>query len=241
MQTMYAMVREVVSRYGQTSVCAHQFFISWHAVATLAYGGFSRTLLAVKRGLKDAIPGLIPENSGSRWPKTTLGCLREGVALSKKQVQLLRRICLKQTEELNGIAEPDRTMDIKELHLVSFHCRTLERRLISQGIGLAGKQSQDDRPPSGHVEEVAETMAQFGEEQHAKYYPELAPKGRTIDSYYRAPHIETTIVYDLLPSAPLIDRVDDFKRAVDGELPQCYAWFEPTSWHMTVRALMSAG
>lgn len=229
----------VVSRYGATSVSANQFFISWNSVATLAYAGFSQTLLALKRGIEQSIPGLRPENLGSRWPKTTLGCLRDAAELTEQQVRDLRSICVQQSAELQGLTESERSMEIKELSCVTFHCRTLERRLASLVIPLQGRSSADDKPPASHLESVAETMAQFSEEQHDDYYPRLAPNGRTIDGYYRAPHIESTLVYDLEASAPLVDCIDSFRQAVDKALPNCYAWFDPNNWHMTVRALLA--
>ncbi len=238
MQIQQDMVRKVISQYGETTVSANQFFVSWNSVATLAYTGFSRTLLAVKRGIEEGIPGLKPENPGSKWPKTTLGCLREGVELTKDQVCRLRNICVQQSAELQKIDESDQAMVVRVLHFVTFHCRTLERRLISQAIPLEGRLSDDDCPPQAHLKAVADTMKQFDADQHENYYPRLAPKGRTIDSYYRVPHVESTLVYDLRPSAPLIDTIDNFRRAVDGAIPNCYAWFEPISWHMTVRTLV---
>ncbi len=241
MQLEHNVVREVVSQYGPTSVSAHQFFVSWNSVATLAYRGFSRTLLAVKQGIEEGIPGLKPENPGSKWPKTALGCLREDVELTEGQVGVLRDICVQQSALLREIAESPRAMDVLQLHFVTFHCRTLERRLISQAMPHAGTPYDDDDPPQSHLESVAGTMAQFKKENHEKYYSKLAPKGRTIDSYYRAPHVESTLVYDVKPSVPLIDTIDNFRSAVDEQIPDCYVWFDPTSWHMTIRSLVSEG
>lgn len=138
MQLQTEMVNTIVSRHGATSVSAGQFFISWNSVATLAYVGFSRTLTAIKRAIEEGIPGLKPENPGSRWPKTTLGCLREGVELTENQVHKLRKICVERSSELRSIDECDRSMDIRELTCVTFHCRTLERRLASRVIPLEG-------------------------------------------------------------------------------------------------------
>lgn len=44
--------------------------------------------------LPDYYSGLPPENPGSRWPKTTLGCLRDGARLAPDQLAALNRICL---------------------------------------------------------------------------------------------------------------------------------------------------
>lgn len=82
-------------------------------------------------------------------------------------------------------------------------------------------------------------MAQFSAGEHEKYYKKLAPKSRTINEYYRKPHVECTLVYDIQTTAPLADSIHDFRETVDEALPGCYAWFDPNSWHMTVRALVS--
>ena len=240
MEMQLEMLRTIISRYGATSVAAGQFFVSWNSVVTLAYTGFSRTLLAIKRGVQEGITGLQPENPGSRWPKTTLGCLREGVELSEDQVYSLRDICVQQSTDIQNLSESDRSMDINKLCCVTFHCRTLERRLATQVIQLEGRSTIDDSPPQSHLDVVGETMAQFSESEHANYYPRLASQGRTINTYYRTPRIESTLVYDLKPSAALADSIWSFCQAVDNALPGCYAWFDPNSWHMTVRALVSA-
>lgn len=239
MEVQPELVRTIISRYGATSVTASQFFISWNSVATLAYEGLSRTLLAIKRSIEEGIPGLLAENPGSRWPKSTLGCLQEGIELSESQVHRLRDICLRKSSDLQSLSESDRSIDIKELRYVTFHCRTLERRLASETILLEGISTADDGPPRSHLDEVAETMGQFAASEHVRYYPRLAPQGRTIDSYYRLPHVESTIVYDIVPSEALHECVTSFCQAVDAALPHCYAWFDPASWHMTVRALVA--
>ena len=239
MEVQADMVRTIVSRFGATSVCASQFFVSWNSVVTLAYSGFSRTLLALKRGIEEGIPGLTPENSGSKWPKTTLGCLHDGVELSEAQVHSLRAVCEARNKELDSVGEHDRSIDIKGLTCVTFHCRTLERRLTSEFIPLGGKAAADDKPPQDHLKDVADTMAQFHAKEHAVYYPKMAAKGRTIGVYYRAPHVEATLVYDLALTAALHDSIADFRRTIDVALPRCYAWFDPNSWHMTVRALVA--
>lgn len=237
MEMQTDMVRTIVSRYGATSVAASQFFISWNSVATLAYEGFSRTLLAIKRGIGEAIPGLQPENPGSLWPKTTLGCLHENKALSSEQVYCLRSICEEKSADMKRLSESDRCMEIKELSVVTFLCRTLEKRLAGQIIALEGRAAADDKPPKSHLSEVSTVMNQFAIGNHTTYYPNLAPKGRTINEYYRKPHIEATLVYDLKPSAALMDIMESFRQTVNEKLPEYYAWLDQTSWHMTIRAL----
>lgn len=238
MHLEYAMVEDIVGKYGPTSVSANQFYVSWNSVITLAYHSFSRTLLDIKNDISLKIEGLKKENPGSMWPKTTLGCLKDNAELKNDQeIHLLRRICRQKTEMLMQLEESDRTMDIAELSFVTFHCRTLERRLISQPIPLKGQVYSDDRPSDEHVKNVIGVMAEFDESRHEEYRPMLASNGRTIDAYYRKPHIESTLVYDLQPCEALKKVIEDFCMSVDQNLDNRYAWFLPDSWHMTVRAL----
>ena len=238
MEIQSNIIENIISRYGPTSVFADQFFISWNSVATLAYKGFSKTLMAVKRDIEKEIPGLKAENPGSLWPKTTIGCLKEGVELSEGQLKRLRSVCLNLNVELQRLSDPDRSMTINELSFVTFHCRTLERRLSSQRIPLKGRYTHNDSPPPTHIDAVSKIMAQFEARNHDSYYPKLAAQGRTINMYYRKPHIESTLVYDLKASSALCDIIGDFCQAIDKTLPDCYAWFDPDSRHMTIRAIL---
>ena len=58
-----------------------------------ARSGFTGALVDLKSRLSAAHPCLPPENPGSRWPKMTLGCLRDGRRLTPDQLALLRRLC----------------------------------------------------------------------------------------------------------------------------------------------------
>lgn len=239
MEIQSSKIEKIISGYGPTSVLADQFFISWNSAATLAYKGFSKTLLAVKQDIEREIPGLKAENPGSLWPKTTIGCLQEGVELSETEVNRLRHVCLELNDRLQRLSDHDRSIPVNELSFVTFHCRTLERRLSSQRIALKGQNIHDDSPPHTHIDAVSKIMAQFEASNHDTYYPKLAARGRTIDTYYRKPHIESTLVYDLKPSSALYDIIGVFCQAVDRMLPGCYAWFDPNSRHMTIRALVT--
>ena len=237
MEVRKNIIESVTSKFGKTTISSAQFFVSWNSVVTLAFAGFSQTLLAIKQEIDLQLPDLKPENPGAKWPKATLGCLREDVELSEEQVRQLRRICSEHSAKLQELTESDKSMSIDSLQCVTFCCRTLEKRLMTQSIALLDKATEDDGPPQDHMDVIVETMAQFSEEEHNHYFPKLKSQGRTIDNYYRAPHVESTLVYDLQPSSALNKILSGFKSAVDGEMPDCYAWFESTSLHMTVRGL----
>jgi hypothetical protein len=104
-----------------------EFFIAWQGVPTLAYEGFTETLLSIKQELKTQIPGLIIENPGSLWPKTTLGALNDTKKLSLEDTYKLKQICNKFHSEIIKI-EP---FKITMLSIVLFQCRSLEKRLLT--------------------------------------------------------------------------------------------------------------
>jgi hypothetical protein len=55
--------------------------------------GFPKALLDLKDALAATCKGLPSENPGSKWPKTTLGALRDGTRLTPEQLQQLNAIC----------------------------------------------------------------------------------------------------------------------------------------------------
>jgi hypothetical protein len=69
------------------------FFVSWQGVITLAYKGFPQNLVELKQQLTDYYQALPKENPGSKWPKTSLGALKEGKRLTPEQLDKLNAIC----------------------------------------------------------------------------------------------------------------------------------------------------
>ncbi|PSC69962.1 plastid ribosomal S6 [Micractinium conductrix] len=69
------------------------FFVSWQGVLTLAFRGFTAPLVDLKQRIYAAHPSLPAENPGSKWPKSSLGCLREGQRLTPEQLAALTAVC----------------------------------------------------------------------------------------------------------------------------------------------------
>jgi hypothetical protein len=79
-----------------TSACVlrpFSFFVSWQGVITLAYKGFPPALVNLKKDLTDYFQHLPKENPGSRWPKTSLGALKDGQRLTPEQLEQLNAVC----------------------------------------------------------------------------------------------------------------------------------------------------
>lgn len=229
----FNIVRSVVVTKPFTSVKPREFFLSWSGVPTLAYQGFSPTLVSIKRELETAIPGLKPENPGSRWPKTTLGALRDGRTLSLGEVRTLREIC----DQLNERIREDGIIEIRRLCFVVFQCRSLERRLLTLPVGLAPRDlpAEDDQPSQEERARVEATMAQFTEPL-GRYLRFVQREGNR-ESHYRTSHVESTLIVDLARQQPLY--IAEFIDQVEERLPGSYSWFHRDCRHITVRGLAS--
>ncbi len=71
-----------------------QPFVAWCGVLTLVYSGWPTSIVSLKKSIQSRFGGTLqPENSGSMFPKSTLGCLRDGVTLSQQQLNGLLELC----------------------------------------------------------------------------------------------------------------------------------------------------
>ena len=200
------IVKEIICSKPQTIVKPREFFMAWSGVLTLAYQGFTPTLLDVKKELVQKISGIKPENPGSKWPKTTLGVLRDGEKLSLDDLCLLRKICDKFNTEIN---KKKFVFNIDQLQVVVFQCRTIEKRLVTYQIDLNPNEFDDNDPPERHIEDVNETMKQFSDSRLKEYWSDVSRPGNR-ESHYRMPHIESTLIYDLPDSKDQPSYIEDF-------------------------------
>eukprot|EP00887_Chlorella_sp_A99_P004960 scaffold4.g4960.t1 len=190
------------------------FFVSWHGVITLAYRGFPPALVDLKARLAVAHPGLPPERPGSLWPKTSLGALRDGAALSREQLAALLRICAEESAASFGAALAPAagqwqqqqqgggrplviTVDMLEVAL--YECRSQERVLSCQQVWLQPR--LDEAPPSG--EEQARVAGILAEPDHPGYYEDVSREGGR-EGHYRGTHLGVTLVHPIAFSSGAI-------------------------------------
>jgi hypothetical protein len=227
------VIKQIISAKPKTVVKPREFFIAWQGVPTLAYQGFSPTLLDIKTHIREKIPNLREENHGSLWPKTTLGAMGDGKYLTLEEASKLREIC----SQLNQHIDPHQhRFEIGSLSIVEFECRSLERRRDTYQVQLEGTPGDNDDPTLEHAAFVHLTMEQFSADRLPEYLPNLNREGNRV-SHYQEDHVEATLVYDLPKPELQPPFIKQFQDAVDKELPGLYTWFEPKSRHMTVRAL----
>lgn len=226
-------VTHVVSSCPATRMKPREFFVSWCGVPTLAFTGFSQYLLGLKSALETDVVGLGKENPGAKWPKITLGALRDGRVLSLEEATTLRNIC----DELQQAVEAEPFTDISELSFVLFASRSLERRLLTYPVRLHGGASElpdNSDALSEHLRFVDATMAQFARANLPQYLKELRLAGNR-EPHYRDPHAEATLVFDFAGRHP--ECVHNFRLTVEKALPSAYRWFDDDSLHLTIRGL----
>ena len=125
-----------------------QFFVAWSGALTLAWHGFPPEIEALKRDIASTWPALGPENPGSRWAKTTLGCLRDTERLTPESLEILGKICDTFRDELCGDELCGRELygddsdvppatpgcvPVDTLSVVTYECRSLER-VVSEHV-----------------------------------------------------------------------------------------------------------
>lgn len=232
--TMFNIIDNIVRRYPATSIKPAELFLSWHGVLTLVYENFSTSLLGLKDDLTKQVPGLVAENEGSKWPKTTLGVLKDDRVLTLEEITTLRDCC----DHYHKSIARQPPFQIEKVSAVLFHCRSLEHRLITYTIPLScGRVDDDDDDATVVIEHrafVTKTMRQFSRSNLGKYLFHVQAGGCR-ETHYRTPCVAATLVIDI---GDYLDSVlQAFIRDVGLVLPGTYTWFETKSRHITVRAL----
>lgn len=233
------------------------FFVAWSGVMTLAWEGFPPAIASLKRRIARAFPALPPEKPGSRWAKTTLGCLKEGARLTPAELGSLVDLCERFGERFGKIAATPREgaegvvegvtaeaspssaspgcVPVDCLSVVLFQCRSLERVLSEHVVSFRdGIIRNRDRPSRDETAVVDAVLRESSRECLGRYWP-LASRDGGREPHYRDDKFGATLVARLKkpPAA-----VAEFRAAVDAALPGMYAWFHDDSLHVTLRGLV---
>ncbi|CAL5222100.1 g4409 [Coccomyxa viridis] len=213
------------------------FFVSWQGVPTLVFRGFPPAITQLKGVFERMHPTLPKENPGSRWPKTSLGALRDAKRLTPDQLKLLLKICREEGAQLQeGGLQP---LEIDRAALCIFECRSLERLMSWAEVPFTPSVDSSEPTP----EEVGRVEKILSEADDDDYWFAASKDGNRI-SHYREEHLGVSLVYGL----PLVDGssnagrlwsfIHRFRMRVDLELPDMYNWFADCSLHVTLRAIM---
>ena len=216
------------------------FFVAWNGVLTLVYRGFPCSLARLKQRLAEAETslGLCGESFGSRWPKTTLGALRDGAPPpSLDELDALKGLCREHNGLLAGMAS-----DVDALSIVSYAARGLERgagrRLLDAPLApAADERARLSAPDEAELSIVRRVLSDWDDLR--EYWPRVAAPGSRIGSYREASPAGQTLVafVGATPFEPLRRALTAFRAAVDALMPGRFAWLAEDSLHCTVRPL----
>ncbi len=228
------VVRRIATGKPSTRLVPRKFFVARSGVLTVAFRGFSPTLLAIKKEVAAAFPSIRPELPGSRWPKITLAALVPNKQLALLDVFALMKICAEWDQELQL---SENTLLVDHVNVVHYRCRSLEERIDTHSIRLSGLPPEDEDPPSWHREQVDRVLRQLSPERLDEYLPHVCRVERDI-RHYRRTHEGSSLV--ISPPEDYLPFIAEFARRVDERLPGYYGWIGPSYRHITLRTLSSS-
>ncbi|GBF97525.1 hypothetical protein Rsub_10448 [Raphidocelis subcapitata] len=242
------------------------FFVSWQGVLTLAFTGFPPALVTLKDDVSSFYSCLPRENPGSRWPKATLGALRDGRRLTPQELAALKDVCRGCSGIFQTPGQPKRqAVLVDRLAAVVYECRSLERQIskavvvMRAGRGAPGGEAAAFGGGNAADIDVSEPTAEerarvdrIVSEQDEEDYWFHASKDGNRESHYRDAALGATLVHELScfggsgGPAPADGRysgalpaiLGTFRARVDAALPGAYAWFSEPSLHVTIRGLI---
>jgi len=218
-----------------TSLRPHRssLFVAWNNVIVFMFDGFPPSLLSVKHRLKEILPNLKLEKSGSKWPKMTLAAERDGLKpLTINQLERLQEIC-----QLHSLAIFDEsvTLKIKTISIVGYDHRSLEK--ICKQIDFQLADDNDPSLPSEiEIKKVDDVVAEWSNLE--SYLPKINASGSRIASYREESPSGHTCVTFLHPlPLSLTAKLSNFQNAINEAFPDRYEWLADKSLHCTLRSL----
>lgn len=222
--------------------------LAWNAIPVLAFNSFPSGVSQLKKDLENDFEAiktngknyrLAKENMGSRWPKVSLGALRDGEYLSLDDARAVKSIC----DELLPSVQNSPAFIAEELRVVVLECRSLEKRLLSYPIPYHDR-SSDDNPPNIILDDkyndedlkyVRWVLSGFTWSGMESYWKKGLTTGKGTETRYRERHFEATLVVDL--NGAYGKFIEQFIAAVDSRVKARFCWFRPDSRHITLRNL----
>ena len=205
------------------------FFVAWNGVLTMAYEGWTEGVARYKRALNDPEVGLQEEAHGSKWPKTSLACLRDG-DLRTEELNVLRTSCEKFAEAVKEVR-----VALNRAKVVVFASRCCERRLSVRTLEMASGNvdNVDASVVSDANRDIVEDILRAG--NAASYIDDVNRPGHRANHYENGAGV--TLVVDC--GETIGDLVDKFRAEVEARLPGRYRWFDTNSLHIAIRGLVN--
>ena len=233
----------------------------------LVYDGFPPSLVQAKTKIANGsnnsnndgvLLHLKEENFGSKWPKTTLGAVRDGAdELTSEQFERLRGLCnqyskriitasslssssLSEQSQKDAMAESNR-IKVATLSAVQYECRGLERLVKRIDITLDDSPHDDaeednSKPSDEEQSRVNSVISEWNDAQ--TYLPRVNAPGSHIGSYRQDTRGNTCVAFiDSAMPSHLRKCLSEFRNAVNDEFSGRYVWLDESSLHCTLRSL----
>ncbi|KNC85654.1 hypothetical protein SARC_02175 [Sphaeroforma arctica JP610] len=229
---MTAELHHLIENTETSALEFRSFFVAWDGVLVAAYNAFTPALQL----LKDSINAnneivLQAENHGSRWPKTTLGAIKDDhPPLSLSELKMLREICITQSAAMDH-----RPVQVDSLDLVDFESRNLEKVVNKVHFDLSTVNVSASTEVSDASKAVVEqVLSEFFGSTDEEYLPCVKANRNRYSSYSQRQN-GSTLVH--LLNMEFAAQMRAFKSAIDLAFPGKYCWFAEDSLHITVRGL----
>lgn len=220
-----------------------EVIVAWRGVLCLVFEGWPESVAELKARMDTdgEFTGLRQENSGSKVPKMSVACLRDGRVLTKEEVRTLQRIC----DEVRI----DGALRFDTAHACIFQWCSLERLILSTPMRLGDDSggrycASVDRSQA----DMSTQMRSEAKEDHLdSYYPHVAADGNRENGHYRKSRWGGTLVAFATKNAnPVINAqnekalriLDKLRRRVEETFPGYFAFFDSDALHVTLRALL---
>ena len=232
----FAQINKVVS-FALEPCC---FFVAWRGVLVLSFNGFPESTLLFKENLVSSNM-FKDENLGSKWPKCTIGCLKDEETLSKEQFVHLKNFCASFRVAHNfSVPVSVNSVQVNQLSLVELACRSLAHVSSRLDIELMPSQSNDfvSEDQKSYVSTVLEEQTNVDE-----YMKQINAPGNRFSHYEMICQSELTLVSFLQSQAKsqeidnLVHCIRSFREGIERLLPGKYHFFEERVLHVTVRAM----
>merc|ERR1719474_1175332 len=185
------------------------FFVAWNSVITLVFGGWPEPVDTMKSELESSAT-VCKERYGSKWPKISLACVKDGVEMTPKKLAIVRRICEQST------IPRDYVLCMDSLSVVLYENRSQESIIYEKIIPLK-KNHKFLGSPKPLILDMEDT-------EDSAY---LRSANRT--SHYRSLVIGSSIV-------PRLVHIPKFITDFQAKLPHdIYDTFSKDSLHVTIR------
>merc|ERR1711971_167211 len=216
-----ALIPSSVERIiGRTPTCYLKpkcFFVAWNAVPTLVFSGWPEPIDSMKSEMQNNAT-VCKEMFGSKFPKITLGCVKDGVTMTPALLATVRRICAEQP------VPKDWVLTLDSLSVVLYENRSQESVIYEKIIPLlkTHKFLGSPRP-------LLLNMPNSDDGADEDDSPYLRSANRT--SHYRSLVVGASVVHRLL-------HVPKFITEMQAKLPKdVFDVFAKESLHVTVRSL----